>query len=403
MSGTSADDKLLGFEYQFFYFLLALLKMNKDEIVGFEVKEDIHIENKEELTLCQLKHTIQTNRKVKPVNLTTSDNDLWKTLSLWTDIINKKTNKIVFLQNTKFIFVSNKSDNDKNKFLMVLKNFQNDNNIKTLCEYLEKYQDDLEKIYVDKLTKDSKGKKDKKIDYIANILSLDNKAKELFFKQMEFTLGLDNIIDEIKDELQYTKSIKKSRIDKLFNELTGSLKEDFFQKVRNRQLVQYSAEDFHIKTIPYFNNARSTRLPFQKLESYSRDISAKDMIFAKQLADIDLTEEEIYDSDYNRILIESNIKRLYQDGEITDDDIELFEENTIESWKEDFNQSYIDDKDKTINTAKKLFYSTIKKDLVLAGQVLEWKRASKGQFISMSNIPLIGWKHNWESEYKNEK
>ena len=60
MSNTNADDKLIGFEYQFYYFFLTLLKLKigKDDTVGFEVKEDVHKETNEQLTLYQLKHTI---------------------------------------------------------------------------------------------------------------------------------------------------------------------------------------------------------------------------------------------------------------------------------------------------------------------------------------------------------
>lgn len=35
MSNTKADDKLIGFEYQFYYFLLSLLKMQIGDTVGF--------------------------------------------------------------------------------------------------------------------------------------------------------------------------------------------------------------------------------------------------------------------------------------------------------------------------------------------------------------------------------
>ena len=87
MSDTNADDKLIGFEYQFFYFLLSLLRMKEGDTVGFEVEEDVHIENDKKILLCQLKHSIQRNAKKEIKNLTTADNDLWKTLSLWADKI----------------------------------------------------------------------------------------------------------------------------------------------------------------------------------------------------------------------------------------------------------------------------------------------------------------------------
>jgi hypothetical protein len=52
--------------------------------------------------------------------------------------------------------------------------------------------------------------------------------------------------------------------------------------------------------------------------------------------------------------------------------------------------------------AKKLYLKVLKKDLDLAGQKIEWKEATKGQFIKMSDISEIGWKYNWKEEYPHE-
>jgi len=385
MSNTNADDKLVGFEYQFYYFVLTLLKMGKTDKVGFEVKEDVHQERRDELILYQLKHTVQTTSFGIAKNLTTSDKDLWKTLSLWIDIINEEADKETFIKNTKFVFVSNKSDNDTNDFLSKYKEFIEINDFQNLETFLDNYRDNAS---------------DTIKDYLKNICDFD--FKELFFQKIEFELGFDNIIQEVKDELQYRRSIKNSRIDTTFIELIGTLKEDFYNKVKNKESFEFTGEEFYLKTIAVFNKAQSKRLPFQDLESYSKDIETKDMLFAKQLLDIDFDDEKVYDADYNRLLIETNLKKLYQDGEITQDDIELFEQNTIETWKEYFEEKYLEEVNKTNTEAKKLFLEIMKLNLSLAGQELEWKKASKGQFVSVSNIPKIGWKHNWESEYIDE-
>jgi hypothetical protein len=385
MSNTNADDKLIGFEYQFYYFVLILLKMGKHDKVGFEVKEDVHQESEDKLILYQLKHTIQTTSSGLPKNLTTSDKDLWKTLSLWIDIIKEESDKESFIQNTKFVFVSNKSDSDTNDFLFNYKNFKDTNDFQNLENFLNTYKNSAN----DTIKK-----------YLINIC--DFELKELFFKSISFELNLDNVIEQIKEELQYGKSIKESRVDNVFHKLIGVLKEDFFKKVKDKESFEFSSEDFYLKTIAFFKEARSDRLPFQDLDSYSKDIDTKDMIFAKQLLDIGFDDEKMYEADYNRLLIETNLKQLYQDGEITKDDIERFETNTIETWKEYFEEKYLEDTNKNDTEAKKLFLNIMKLDLRLAGQKLEWKKASKGQFISISNIPKIGWKHNWESEYVNE-
>ncbi len=60
---TSADDKIIGFEYQYYYFMKELIELKEGQVIGFEVKDDIHIDvinkNKVLTKLVQLKHSIQ--------------------------------------------------------------------------------------------------------------------------------------------------------------------------------------------------------------------------------------------------------------------------------------------------------------------------------------------------------
>ena len=85
------------------------------------------------------------------------------------------------------------------------------------------------------------------------------------------------------------------------------MKKAFYEKVKNKEFFEFTSEEFYLKTIAVFEKARSERLPFQKLESYSSDINTKDMIFARQLLDIDFDDEKIYEADYNRLLIEPKL------------------------------------------------------------------------------------------------
>ena len=88
---TSADSTILGFDYQFFFFLYKLLELKVDEVIGLEVKDDVHVINKDgSVILYQLKHSIQTNADGSIKNLTELDSDLWKTLSNWCNVITDK-------------------------------------------------------------------------------------------------------------------------------------------------------------------------------------------------------------------------------------------------------------------------------------------------------------------------
>ncbi|RBQ30380.1 hypothetical protein CRU92_12500 [Arcobacter sp. FW59] len=412
-NNTNADDKIIGFEYQFFYFLLSLLKMQTGDTVGFEVKEDVHIENEGKIILCQLKHTIQTNSQNKPKNLTTSDIDLWKTLSLWIDIINKESDKKEFLQNTKFVFVSNKSDSERNEFLTYFKSFQSNKNINELKSFLTSYQKEATEKFEKEMKeynllsseerdKKEKPKEDKKIKYLTNILSLDDALLKIFFSNMEFLLNLNNIRQDIKDEIKDSKYIKSNfRIQQSYDQLIGLLKDDFYDKVPKKESVQYSHKEFSKKVSPIFEKMRSEQIPFISKIQHSADIKILDRVFAKQLLAIGIENDEIYEYDYNRLLTETNLKELQQSNEITQKDIDDLDKNTIDNWKPIYEEIYLDE-DYSSKNAKKVLFKTKQIDLNLLGQQISSRAISNGQFIRLSDIPKLGWKYNWKEFIKDE-
>lgn len=91
---TSADNKSIGFDYQFYYFLNLLLKLSQGEAIGYEIKDDIHIEmsNGREI-LLQAKHSVEAG------NLTERDEALWKTISNWVEVINDKVSGRELIEN----------------------------------------------------------------------------------------------------------------------------------------------------------------------------------------------------------------------------------------------------------------------------------------------------------------
>ena len=89
---TSADDKSIGFDYQYYYFLDRILNLKTGQSVGLEVKDDVHSElNADFNILFQVKHTVQKSAKGVPVALTELDSDLWKTLYNWSQVICDET------------------------------------------------------------------------------------------------------------------------------------------------------------------------------------------------------------------------------------------------------------------------------------------------------------------------
>lgn len=389
MSSTRADDKILGFEYQFYYFLLEVLKLKDNEIVGFEVKDDVHIEGNKTLSLIQLKHTRQINMDGNPKSLTTSDIDLWKTLSNWVDVINKEKNKKDFIINTSFIFVTNKGESEKHIFFNALEKFKTDDNLQEFKNTILRYKDGLDTENVNK-------------SYIINLLSLSDKLLKSFILKLEFVFNLNNIIEVVKNEIQFGKNIRKSRVEKVFHELTGLYKGKFFDLVKNKKNFEITRDIFYTDTLMIFENARSDRLPFVRNIERKNNVSILNHTFAKQLIDINFDKDVVFEADYYKLCIETNLNTFLHDGEISEDDKNLLDSNSITSWYEEFQEIYLEDSDKNNLNAKKLYLKVLKKDLDLAGQKIEWKEATKGQFIKMSDISEIGWKYNWKEEYPHE-
>ena len=225
---TSADTKVIGFDFQYFYFINELLKLDAGQSIGFEAKDDVHIElpskKKVIIRLVQLKHTVQKNVKNLPINLTDKDDDLWKSLSNWSKVICDKSEKreenesqLAYLENTEFIFATNKNIS-KNKLISYINKFVNSK---------LKYSDVIE--YLSKLEKETKDENIK--NHIHDILDLDSSVLESFFKKINFIDAGDDIIASIKSNIQ-RKMIANDRVNDVFNELFSELKQDFFNSVK---------------------------------------------------------------------------------------------------------------------------------------------------------------------------
>lgn len=84
----SAGPQAIGFDYQFYYFVMLILELKTGQKIGFEIKDDIHIEKADgTIVLFQAKHTVAKKADGTSENLTALDADLWKTLSNWTNLV----------------------------------------------------------------------------------------------------------------------------------------------------------------------------------------------------------------------------------------------------------------------------------------------------------------------------
>lgn len=397
---TSASSKSIGFDFQYYYFLYCLLNLKYGETAGLEVMDDVHTElNDDKQILVQLKHTIKKNTDDTAINLTTLDSDLWKTLSNWSKIISDENDnrastdaQIDFLKKTTFILASNKSFNEKNDFInniLLLKS-----NKKKFIE-LETFIKTLKSTTLNETIK----------EYIKDILKLNKSVLEAFLKCLEFELDIENIIDTVKRSIKQKMVRTDSQADSIFKSLDSQIREDSFIKIKNGKKIIISFEDFNNKYGKHFELERTNTLKIKKKPFLTTPKNLEEQTFIKQLIEIgDINnDDEITITEFTRrkLYMENNLSNWIQEGELTNTELTDFEYEARTKWENEFNAGHR--KTKSSSDSKESALSILDEvrrfNLKIASQELPTDM-SNGEFYSLSDRPIIGWKIDWEKKYK---
>ncbi|MGC1497059.1 MAG: hypothetical protein WA790_14710 [Sulfitobacter sp.] len=394
---TSAEDKSIGFDYQYYYFLNALLNLEKGQTVGLEVMDDVHTELADHSQiLVQLKYTTQKKADGSPKNLTSLDGDFWKTVSNWCKVItdDKAGRKHAaeqqkFVNRTVFLLASNKSENKKNTFISDIKKFQ-DNEIQhsDLCNELSKLK---------------AGTKNAEIGgFIEDVLKLDQEVSQAFWTRIQFDLGCDGIIAKCKESIAQ-RFIDPERIDDVFHSLDSQIRADNFELVTQKQKISISFEDFLKRYRIHFDKARNSTLKIRKFDALPDDFG--DQLFLQQLVDIGDVEvddiEQIARLSYHHLLAKNNVERWVQDGEVTSLDVEALEEDVLTLWRNLFRKAYRGNvSDEAINSLAQGIIDDLRMTkLAITQQELDLP-FSNGEIYDLCEQSKLGWRSDWETKYK---
>jgi len=327
---TAADDKSIGFDYQYYYFLHRVLKLGKRQSVGLEVMDDVHteLENDQQI-LIQLKHTTQRKRDGSLINLTTFDSDLWKTLSNWSKVISDKASgrnteesKLNFVGKTEFMLVTNKSQTSTCRFFNVL---ETNNDSRKQLELLKTQ------------TRDSTIK-----DYIQDVLSLSDPVLIAFFSKIHLEHDVEDVITLCKESIA-EHHVPGDRVEQLFRDLDSQIRQDNFISIKNGEKIIISFSDFSKKYRRFFDLARN---PDLKISEYHESLPAnlKDQIFIRQLTDIgDFPKDDVeYMSDCTRYMltVKTNLLRWQLDGDLTSEEVAKFNGEAKMRWLCNDNYTY---------------------------------------------------------------
>jgi hypothetical protein len=251
---TSAADIVAAFDFQYYYFLSRLLSLKIGETVGLEVLDDVHTELADSRQiLVQIKHTTQTKADGSAKNLTTLDEDLWKSLSNWIQIItdpnagrSTENAQMQFLCKTEFLLVSNKTENEENSILEQIKQFQAGS-----IQYTQ---------LVDAINELKNKSRDESLQgYLQKILDLNSEVGEEFFRNIHFELNLGDIVTKCKNAIKEDK-IAEDKIDEVFRNLDSQIRQDNFIDIKNNNKIIIRFEDFYKKYRRHYDLARNPDL-----------------------------------------------------------------------------------------------------------------------------------------------
>lgn len=398
----TAGPQSIGFDYQFYYFMFLSLRLGLGQKIGFEVKDDIHIDLPSGKTiLLQTKHSIVVKADGSIQNLTTLDTDLWKTLSNWTDFINTDKDDLSFLDNHSFILVTNKL-NHNNDFVKSVEGF--------------KANGDFERLWIAIIDLERKTQDGTIKGYIKNVKSLGKKKLKLFVSKLEIETGVDSIIQRIKGRI--LENVRQERlVDPVFESLSSNLHLAKYTDIKDRKRFEITCEDFNKKFSRCFQPAFEIKpLPPRNLPVLLPD-NLEEQNFIKQLLDIGevssgSTDIRDYTTQMLKFLNEFNY--WSDEGFLLPLEIERFKEDSIQRWKNGFKAKYrliqnrvnagesVDDLESDIKSlAIELIDFIREQDLTIPGYSPLGVLSSNGHYYALSDSLEIGWHYNWEKKYKN--
>lgn len=386
--------------YHSYYLLLLALKLKKGEKIGFEVKEDIHI-NKADGTniFIQVKHSIQKNVHGNPINLTSLDNDLWGTLSNWLTLI--QLPNFDNLEKCKFILLTNKGEGEI-KFQDALNNFKSDEN------------SDLS-IFFKNISSISTNNS-LILDCINKFKELSQRDLSLFLNNLLIETGEDDVIEKIKNEILY-KCQNEKYVQIIFNSYCSEFQEKKYAEICKHGFYEISFDDFltefgHCMRPVY----QSSPLPERKWDFELPD-NIESQIFIQQLLDIediDRGSEDIRKFTFQKMHAENALSYWIENSEIYQIDLDRFEKDSINIWRNN-HRSKFRDIDKKVK--KGVAIGDLEEEIkLLAVHILDELRknvmqvpgnsycisvdASNGYLYLLSDELKIGWHYDWENRYK---
>lgn len=404
----AAMDKIGGFTYQFYCFLLHLLKMERGETVSFEKLDDAAIEKGNLITLYQAKHSVLVDANGETKKLTNRSTDLWKAIDVWRKLVigtpeRNEDEQKAYIKSHQFWFVSNKP--------------LTGNKLAALCDEVKKGEgNDRIGTVLDEITQEGRPKNEgEKESGYRNVQAMIDDLKGYglraeFLKRVEFeTKSQDEIkqecIQHITDGIRFSDEEAVSVFDDF---LTETVK-DFFEYADKGKPLSYTFEEQRKRFERVFQYHREEKLDFRiRLEQYKKEfldlVCIQQLIKVKDFAASETDKVAKYASYFYSF--KNRYDQLREDSKILGPEDEMFRADAIAFWDNEFGNAYDDlDENATeeiiLKKAKKLLYEVRKHQLKLRSETLG-DTISNGAYYYFSDECIIGWHRDWKQFFKKQ-
>lgn len=399
----TAGAQSIGFDYQFYYFMFLALELRHGQKIGFEVKDDIHIDKQDGTTiLFQAKHTTLKNADGTSQNLTTLDTDLWKTLSNWTDFIKADQTNNEFLNRHSFILVTNKNEHH-NDFINLLNQFKSDNDIDNVKQ---------------KLTELSNKTQDKDLKtYIKNVAALGKIKLKQFLPKLTIETDVDGVISKVKNRI--LENIRQANlVDAVFETLYSNMQSTKYTDIKDRKQFEITFDDFITKFGKCFKVAFEEKpLPKRELPILLPD-DLENQTFIKQLLDIgEIQSGSKYIREYTTQMLKAlnHFSFWVDENFVLPAEMDSFKGDSILRWTNEFRAKYrqienkvqsgtsLEDLESEIrNLGIELIDGIRQHDLSISGYPSLGVEFSNGHYYALSDNLEIGWHFDWTNKYKKK-